>query len=230
MFTTHTLLGMILEPDSFIKTGLSIPKEKEKVRVDFVQFLNDNSTECLLPPQITLVDINEALTQLAICNGDTSKLDRLYVYFLKILYLVNIMLVQRGYPNVKVMPTINDTLRSSLMRDIKIGDEHLKSWIAVEFNANFNTFFNGFKEPTELWKVDILGSIFHDFPNVLNTLNPMECLNKTMSFDANEENKILQMIYLAVNYDLVIFPLEDGMAKKDVMISNANKNLEWHTG
>jgi hypothetical protein len=65
---------------------------------------------------------------------------------------------------------------------------------------------------------------------VLNTLNPMECLNKTMSSNANEENKILQMIYLAVNYDLVIFPLEDGMAKKDVMISNANKNLEWHTG
>lgn len=86
MFTTHTLVGMVLKPNVFIKQNLKFSDYQKNIEIDFLQFLSDNSSECLLSPEIKQEDIELALKQLSFPERGTGALSKLYLYFLKLLF------------------------------------------------------------------------------------------------------------------------------------------------
>lgn len=226
MFTTHTLIGMLLKPNVFIKQNLNILDNQKNVEIDFLQFLSDNSSECLLSSEIKQDDIELALKQLSFPEKGTDALSKLYLYFLKLLFLVNVTLTQYGYPDINVMPTVNSTVLLRLNDKVVVNGIELRSWSKTVINPDFLENFDALSGNQKLWKIESLGSVLHSFPQVLSTLELRRVIYMIMSSydNATRFNDLLLKIYLAEFYDLKVFPyvMSDDNNKEVIIYDKSN--------
>lgn len=228
MFTTHILIGMLLKPNVFIKQNQKILDNQKTVEIDFLQFLSDNSSESLLSPEIKPADIELALKQLSFPERGTDALSKLYLYFLKLLFLVNVTLSQYGYADVNVIPTINSVALLRLNDVVIINGIELRSWLKTTLSSDFLENFEELSNGQNLWRIDSLGSVLHSFPQALNTLEIKRVIYMIMSSDddATRFNDLLLKIYLAEFYGLKVFPYAESEDdnNKEVIISNEKSN------
>lgn len=206
MLDTRMLCKIALNPGVYLRPGIEIKPEDEKVYIDLIQFVQENMLESTLNPKvIKSYDIHRAMDRISTTNVDSSGLEKLLVHFLKLCFIVNVILYQRGYPQVKVLPTFNRGIVGTLAVDIDINGNKLKTWNLITDSEMFTTVFNKIVVTDNLWKIKTLGSIFHEFPKVLNNLNPAGCLHTIVSSEIEPELiTILQSIYLAENYKVFV--------------------------
>lgn len=228
MFTTHILIGMLLKPNVFIKQNQEILDSQKTVEIDFLQFLSDNSSECLLSSEIKPEDIELALKQLSFPEKGTDALSKLYLYFLKLLFLVNITLTQYGYADVNVIPTMNSVALLRLNDVVIINGVELRSWSKTTINPDFLENFEELSGDQNLWKIESLGSTLHSFPQALSTLELRRVIYMIMSYndEATRFNDLLLKIYLAEFYNLNVFPYveSDDDNNKEVIIQYDKPN------
>lgn len=227
MFDTRMLLKIVLNPDVYLLKDKKIKSEDEKVFVDLTQFVQENLLESALNPKyVTSLDIKQAMQRIESSDIDSRGLERVLIHFLKLCFIVNMILQQRGYPQVKVIPTFNRGIVDTLSGTVEIKGEQCQSWNMIANLEVFGEFFNRVSEGNDLWKIATLGSIFHEYPKSLNTLNSNRCLNTVVSSEIEPEMlTILQSIYLAENYEC--FVLIDAMVMDED--NKGVKRIDTHT-
>lgn len=211
MFDTRMLLKIVLNPEVYLLKNRVILPEHEKVFVDLTQFIQENLLESALNPKyVKYTDIKNAMSRIENPKANPEGLERVLIHFLKLCFIVNIILLQRDYPTVTVIPTFNRGIIETFTDTVEIKGEKCNSWNIINNLRNFSDFFNKVTEGEDLWKIEVLGSIFHEYPKSLNTLNSIRCFNTIVSSEIKPEMlTILQSIYLAENYKC--FVLIDAM-------------------
>lgn len=202
MFDTRMLLKIVLNPDVYLLKNKAIQPEHEKVFVDLTQFIQENLLESALNPKyVKYSDVKNAMHKIEDAKVDSIGIERVTIHFLKLCFIINLILLQRGYPRVTVIPTCNHMIIDRFEDTTEIKGETCKSWNIIGDLKNFCDFFDRVTEGENLWKIEVLGSIFHEYPKSLNTLNSIMCFNTIVSSEIKPEIlTILQSIYLAENY------------------------------
>lgn len=205
MLDTRMLLKIVLDPEVYLLKDRHIKPEEELVFVDLVQFVQENILESALNHMyVSQLDIKRAMARIESSEVNSAGLERVLIHFMKLCFIVNMILRQRGYPMVKVIPTLNATICDTLSETVMLKGEQCQSWNLISDIDAFAAFFNKVTEGDFLWEFETIGSIFHEFPKSLNTLDIYGCLNTIVS---SENDKwlmtILRSIYLKEKYDIM---------------------------
>lgn len=226
------LLRIILEPMAYFgrenASYSTLDGSSSYVLVDIMQFIQENLLELAANPYYIsheeIIQSMKCIEELLFSNkkpNSCRSLQRVYSHFLKMLFMVNLMILRKESleaPNklFRILPIISPVVVESLNKFTEKCENGKIRWNLIENPNDFVTFLRDCETTNSSWIYTVFGTVFQEFPKSVNLLSSGLIYNTvTRPFEDKYLMALAQAIYLNHTEGLC-YAFTDDCLKEDV--------------